>query len=382
MNKFELNRYLHIVGENLQIRDSKYQTLNSQYETLSNYIYNQHELVDGVLNVYQNGSFSTNTVVRPLKGEEFDVDMVVLFEGDFKRYRAKEFHEMLFNIFDESKRYGDRVEQYRNVIRIVYNDNFHFDIMPAFKHEELDKFIRVPDTKMGANGKWVSRSPKRYKEWFESRTNQMFITKSNWFIDSKGYLETRDIDQEPLTNPNESFMQKPTLQRLVQLIKRIRDIYFSQYDDECFPSSIILTTLLAEKYNGEIDVYDGLINTLREIGLSIKNNSSYRIQNPVNNKENFARKWIHDKVYYTRFKEFIDFSLENFNNLISNDIKLVKKSLTNLFGQSDIDKLKEKTSNDLIWKDYQNLYQEVKQEKNIFPDKPVEIKKKERGNAN
>ena len=38
---------------------------------------------------------------------------------------------------------------------------------------------------------------------------------------------------------------KPILNRVVQLIKRARDIYFKDIED-CYPQSIVLTTLAAK----------------------------------------------------------------------------------------------------------------------------------------
>ena len=54
--------------------------------------------------------------------------------------------------------------------------------------------------------------------------------------------------------------KKSPLQRVVQILKRHRDLMFN--GDESKPISIIITTLAARAYNKETDVLDALVNVV------------------------------------------------------------------------------------------------------------------------
>lgn len=81
------------------------------------------------------------------------------------------------------------------------------------------------------------------------------------------------------------------LQRVIQLLKRHRDLFFVSHLDRR-PASIIITTLVAAEYNGEtsiVDAMDSAVAALRAVKL--QGDGKYYIPNPVNPKENFADRW-------------------------------------------------------------------------------------------
>nr|WP_317279628.1 hypothetical protein [uncultured Fusobacterium sp.] len=106
----------------------------------------------------------------------------------------------------------------------------------------------------------------------------------------------------------------------IQLLKRHRDIYF-QNDNEDAPISIIITTLAAKAYTGEESVYETLVNILSKMSTFIEiRNGVYWIPNPVMPLENFADKWqecIQKKII---FENWIQKAKEDF---ITNPLNLV-----------------------------------------------------------
>ncbi len=155
-----MDKYLNMIGHNLQLLDAKFEELNKNYKALSSYIANQHKLSgEEEYSIYQQGSFSIDTAIKPLKNDDFDVDVVVEFEISKDEVGPIEFYNQLLETFKEG-RYGDLVEEYRNNIRINYDNNYHFDIMPAIPLNNNSESLNVPDRKK----QWVIRSPKTYKE--------------------------------------------------------------------------------------------------------------------------------------------------------------------------------------------------------------------------
>src|SRR5690606_41213519 len=94
------------------------------------------------------------------------------------------------------------------------------------------------------------------------------------------------------------------LQRVVQLLKRHRDIMFMAEQDEEVrkqkPISCIITTLAARAYRGEVNMLDALSGVISRMQSEIEwrtdvyGNHYEWISNPVNKTENFADRWNDD----------------------------------------------------------------------------------------
>jgi len=106
------------------------------------------------------------------------------------------------------------------------------------------------------------------------------------------------------------------LQRAIQIMKRHRDIHFDGTGASKYrPISMIITTLAAQLYKGELDVYTALKNIIEGLyayssllqGQSVtdqaltgpkliqrNSDGTWYIPNPINREENFADKWHKD----------------------------------------------------------------------------------------
>lgn len=359
MNSFELNKYLNIAGYSLQLSDEKFEELKNNYKALSTYIANNHKLAQKEeYSIYQQGSFAIDTAIRPLKNDSFDVDVIVEFDMNKSEITPMEFYRQLYKTFKEGK-YSDKVEEYRNCIRINYSNNYHFDIMPAIPLAYNSESLSVPDKK---KTDWVVRAPKTYARWFEEQSKKFALRDS-----------FSHADVTPLKKP-EPYELKPTLNRVVQLLKRSRDIYFKEYDDY-YPQSIVLTTLAAKYYDGNTSLYDAFLNIVGKMKNLKDNNPRFDVINPGSNgRENFTEKWKRKTEYYDNFSFFIDYLYDNLIKMKTNST--FKSSFTKLFGDSITDKVKSRTMYDSIWEYKSNLVTE-----NVFPNSRVTIEKKERGNA-
>ena len=272
----------------------------------------------------------------------------------------------MFNTF-KNGRYSDIVEKYKNNIRINYKDNYHVDIMPTIPSAPNSKKLLAPNIK---TQRWNVRSPKRYIDWFIERTKLI----QGYNIHIKDHRALMESVTTPLREP-QPYELKPILNRVVQLLKRARNVYFDNIED-CVPQSIVLTTLAAKYYRGEISVYDALYNITVKIQSLVDTNLEYDVANPASDgDEIFTEKWHKEKRYYQNFKEFVIFLYNNVNHL--SDDSLFKTAMNNLFNNNVVEKVKEKTIYDSIWESKTtNIVN-----KNIFPDKKITIDKKERGNA-
>ena len=166
------------------------------------------------------------------------------------------------------------------------------DILPGTQENDWSEdMIRVPDRELG---RWVSSNPRGYAKWFIDKANSV----------RESILE-KALRAEKL--PVDDFQNKKPLQRAVQLIKRYRDLYFQDHYTEYKTSSIVLTTIAGQFYNGEdsiFDTVDGIINRIRNY--TSFSQSRIKVLNPVNEKEDFTDKWEEEPEYYIAFKAFCD----------------------------------------------------------------------------
>lgn len=88
----------------------------------------------------------------------------------------------------------------------------------------------------------------------------------------------------------EDFEVRTPLQRLVQLLKRHRDVRYGDDDDK--PASIIITTLAAKAYENERTLMEALTAVVPRMRFGIEQkNGEHVVANPVDPRENFADKW-------------------------------------------------------------------------------------------
>lgn len=145
-------------------------------------------------------------------------------------------------------------------LRLNYAGSFHLDVLPACPNGQMGNgAIIVPDRKLEC---WKHSNPKGFAEWFFT-----------------------------------------PLQRIVQLMKRHRDIFFHGGRD--IARSVILTTLAGSFYKGQRSLSLALESVLDGIHAAVAAIPQVpRIPNPVHPEENFADTW--DQAKYEDFKSYID----------------------------------------------------------------------------
>ena len=311
------DEYLHKIGEKLQLSSEQRKDIENNYAALSSYIEKNSELLEDYdeIRVYPQGSYALETVIKPLKSEQFDIDIVVEFPKRNTNLSPQQFYDSLLQVFSGESRYSKIVEAKNRCVRINYlSTNYYFDILPVVPSAS-ENMKRAPDKKLKS---WVRTSPIKYREWFESKSRQ------------RAFLE--DMALEKLPKNDQPFPYKPALKRAVQLIKRARDIYFKD-DDTFAPSSIVLTTLFAQSYNGERSTFEALKNILSKLKTSYK--VLFTLNNPVDPLEEFTEKWKGNISYYTKYQSFINSTLTNLLILEnSQGIHQILRTLSGIFGES------------------------------------------------
>jgi hypothetical protein len=131
--------------------------------------------------------------------------------------------------------------------------------------------------------------------------------------------------------PVDAGKQKACLRLSTQLLKRHRDIIFE--DRRKTPSSIVLTTLLAQAYEGHALCSDALIAALDRITDELEISGVPQIPNPVNPTENLTADW--DDRFYRTFLAFLANFRERMKALVKlQGLQKINAELEKLFGES------------------------------------------------
>ena len=327
----QLDDLLLRICEKLQISETDHKKAEDRYNTVGKWLAQaDSRLASHHPAIYPQGSLRIGTTVKPLAYQEFDLDLVCELDIDHGLYDPIAVLNGVEQRLREHNTYKTMIERKNRCIRLNYANEFHMDVLPAAPHGiENGGKVKVPDRKAA---EWKDSNPKGYAEWFEGRTitYRLFSAKAE--------------NVDPLPDMEET-ERKPPLKKAVQLIKRYRDIYYKA-KGKTPPISIVLTTLAAYHYKGDMSVNDSLIHILNEITSSIPEKGRLIVLNPTNTAEDFSEKWDADMTAYYDFVQWI----RNFNgawgkiNTVQQGIPWIMKMLQEMFGESVTnDALREQT---------------------------------------
>ena len=244
-------------------------------------------------------------------------------------------------LLENHGRYVGKVQDKKPCIRIQYADSsqFHMDVASAQGIEQAqDESINI--ARYDGNLYYYDLSnPKGYVEWFKNAMKfEKVITEYRAFSE-KASTEVEKLDLMKVRTP---------LQKAIQILKRHRDIYFTNKDNsDDRPSSIIITTLCALTYDNSFsymgekeNVYVTIKNMLQKFPEFIKINpdGEWCLFNPSNNQENFLKKWKNNESLKKAFDEWIQQArvdiLVNPEQFIETDQIELRAGILKSFGES------------------------------------------------
>jgi hypothetical protein len=271
-----------------------------QYGLVGEFLSDQAEIADW--EIYPQGSVRLGTVVRPIIGSGgFDLDMVCsvhLSRTSTSQADLKQRVGEALDLYLEASRGEDgaptECKPSRRAWTLYYPSDFHMDVLPALPD------LEAPPTGIILTDKdlrdWQHSDPIAYADWFRGRMQLEFEAKRRALASEM----RKSVEQVP------EFLVRTTLQRVVQTLKRHRDIYFlGDLDDR--PPSILITTLVAQAYRGEDDLLSAVLATAQAIPSHIGTDELGRdcVMSPVAD-ENFADKWNDYPERKHKFRAWLD----------------------------------------------------------------------------
>jgi hypothetical protein len=366
----EQERILQELSNRLDISETQYEMALKSYRFVAEWLAQDGSpLAIYSPDILPQGSFLLGTMIKPVMEEdELDVDLVCQLSGkqpEWTQFNVKQ------KVGDRLKDHGtfERMldEEGRRCWTLVYSDGtrFHMDILPAIinsnyrvilksafanlDNQSNDLSIRITDKTHGDHriesnvSNWPRSNPFGYAIWFNDRAS----------IESdKGNFVNESIQPFPEYNS-----KKLPLQRIVQLLKRHRDVMFG--GDEHKPVSIAITTLAAKSYNKETNLIDALNTVIYGMRSKIEERYDYKhskfikwIGNPLNvgdeNDENFADKWPENELKEVNFYEWLDKLETDFESIRNNTPEESYSLLKASFGNRSVDEAFSKSGYNLL----------------------------------
>ncbi|MBP7617124.1 MAG: nucleotidyltransferase [Geothrix sp.] len=306
----ELSQLLLDLAEELDVPPSKYEEAADHYMSVGDWLNSEgSELAVYGPVIYSQGSFGLGTAVKPLGDGDYDVDAVCLLENPPIGLDQKRLKAMVGNRLKAHETYRRLLEpEGRRCWTLKYADasRFHLDVLPAIPHRGLDyqEAIHITDNQEPPTF-WGDSNPKGYQLWFKDRMKVVFARQR----ELAALAKTANVEDIP------EYEVRTPLQRLIQILKRHRDLHYGKDKDK--PISIIITTLAARAYDNESDLYQALVKVIPGMKAHITyKNGAAQIPNPVIPSENFADKWLEQPRKQQVFFEWLA-RVETFGKILA-----------------------------------------------------------------
>ncbi|HNY39953.1 MAG TPA: nucleotidyltransferase [Bryobacteraceae bacterium] len=272
---------LESIAEELDIPPALYEEAVLNYEDVGDWLGEPSSPLEKYTpEVYPQGSFRLGTVVRPVRTNgEFDIDLVCRITQDRDQTTQNALKHLVGDRLKSREDLRKRIDESRRCWRLDYESRFHMDVLPCLPNPpRLPNGLLLTDKELR---NWQKSNPIDYASWFFGRMQIAFEFKRQNLAESIS-ASVEDVPEWEVRTP---------LQRVVQVLKRHRDLSFA-VGDENTPTSIIITTLAAHAYRNQLDTQEALHSILSHLAEYIRcENGHWQIENPVEPDENFADKW-------------------------------------------------------------------------------------------
>lgn len=329
----QIDDLLRRICAELQLDASRYQRAERSYRSVGAWLESQPSIAMLTPSIHPQGSIQLGTTVKPLVGDEYDVDLVCEFAASRSVFqRPVHALDLVERTLQMSSVYRPMIRRKNRCVRLNYEGDFHLDILPACRDVlRGGTCVLVPDRKLQD---WTPSNPRGYASWFDGRARRR--------------LRRLLLDKaEPVPN-QESVEDKAPLKLCVQLFKRWRDIRHRS-NPELAPISIVLTTLAAHAYRGEQSVAFSMDSILMDISeLTRTSFPRVVVLNPTNEGEDLSERWNSSPVAYREFVNGInEFSSQWKGLLQTRGIDKVATALERLFGEEIAKTVVEKQGRDV-----------------------------------
>ena len=248
--KEKINQMYEEIADELNISDTVFDSADKSYKALGEYLDNH--LKDYKIVIFPQGSMNLGTLIKPInKDDDYDLDAVCKVYHDFES--PEELKNLIGDVLKKSDRYSKLLvkEEGKRCWTLKYSEdaNFHMDILPSMPNKGVNNNSIIITHKEDDKYTFKVSNPEDYAVWFDKlQEKERNVIRER--EKGKFSAEVEDLRK---------FKVRTTLQKTIQILKRHRDIKYSNMSEEekeNKPISIIITTLVGYIYTGEETILD------------------------------------------------------------------------------------------------------------------------------
>ena len=292
----------------LEISPSQVALAKERYDGVGEWLAGSEDPLLKLMGILLQGSTAIGTTVRPIGSNEHDVDLVAHAPDLGNGIEPATLKKAIGDRLKANGHYKPLLVEMARCWRLVYANEFHMDITPSIPNRSCNMGGElVPDRALKM---WKPSNPKGYKALFLERVKlapRFRVTKS---------LNAQDRARADIEPYPEQVRFKGLLQRVVQILKRHRDVFISvnEVDQSLSPISVLVTTLASQSYEYCVKtfIYDTELELLFDVirhmpdfieARSVNGRMHWFVWNETTKGENFAEKWNGDpkraEVFFT-----------------------------------------------------------------------------------
>lgn len=203
-----IQKQLERFHKNIKVESSELrEKRNIIVDKIKKSLFENNRPVPSLLN---QGSYIYGVGIKPVSGEDYDIDVGLDFNIKSSDYNAEEVRKWVYNAIKE---HTDEVQNKGPCIRVMYQLGYHVDLVcyARYKNDDLTENFQLAHK----NGSWIASDPKKIKDYIQ-KAREIF----------KGTKDSSGSDQ---------------LQRVVRYFKRWNDLAITgESDDKPIGLAILL----------------------------------------------------------------------------------------------------------------------------------------------
>lgn len=263
-----VSQFSDFLGDTVNLNQTRIANLESNVEALKSFV-RQCQWEPRVRNFEEQGSWAHDTIIKPVDGDEFDADLLVIVDP-VEGWTAKDYVKSLGDAFGASATYCDKVKTWDYCVTITYAGERKVDIAPCVKDRLQRGILEVCDR---TNDRFVRSEPVEYTKWLRERN---------------------------------AFSGSNSFRKVTRLLKYLRDI---KTTFTC--PSVLLTTLIGKQiewFDKDSANFADVPTTLKTLIGRLDDWLQARptkpvVENPKLTSEDFASGWT--ETQYLNFRSFI-----------------------------------------------------------------------------
>ena len=283
---------LERICQQLELTGTQFERARQAYESVAEWLAGSDDPLLAAMAVYLQGSGALGTSVRPIRQDEFDVDLIAFAAHVSASVPPGMLKRSIGDRLAEHRSYAAILEEKKRCWRLNYAGEFHLDISPTISNPKCNNGGElVPDRKLHG---WHPTNPRAFKALFERRASMQPTLSGQRLAMLK---DAATVEPFPVQQT-----VKGILRRTVQLLKRHRDYHFQNTTADVAPISVIITTLAMRSYEYCVqrhvfdDELEVLIETIRNLPHFIEHSVTngkeiHAVWNETTEGENFADRW-------------------------------------------------------------------------------------------